>query len=773
LDRFSINLNLKLDLNPAGRQAGSTSTSTSITMKNTLITLLLLTAFFTQAQVGIGVSTSTMAASAQLEVASTTKGFLPPRITLTGTEDVATISSPATGLFIYNTATAGATPNNVSPGLYYYDGSKWQRVINQLSGYATTSALATKADVASPTFTGTPTLPTGTIGVTQTAENSTTALATTAFVATANATNANLTGMVTSNGNATTVVTNANLTGVITSSGNATSLGSFTSTNLASALSDETGTGVAVLATSPSLVTPVLGVATATSINSTSIPSSKTLVVTTDKLSAMAATTSSELAGVISDETGTGTVVLSVSPTFTGTPTLPTGTIGVTQTAGNSTTAIATTAFVTGAISSAATGSNYVDLTNAQTVAGTKSFSSSMAVGTAVVPVSSAALEVASTTKGFLPPRMTTPQRNAIVSPENGLIIFNTITNSVNVFFLGQWNQINTSLPQGSIASLIVSSPTNNGTLINGVVASSISSVVSYTGGNGEIQNGQSVASTGVSGLTATLNSANLEVGNGTLTYIIIGTPTSFGTASFALSIGGQTATLTRTVVAQGSITSLNVSSPTNNGILTNGITASGVSSVVSYTGGNGGILIGQSLASTGVTGLTATLDSGYFAVGSGTLTYTITGTPTSDGTANFAMNIGGQTATLTRTVAPFAIGQDYQGGKIFYIDGTGLHGLIAPTSDQQIPITSGVSFATAESLCSSYNGGGYSDWRLPSKDELNSLYLNKTTIGGFRSNYYFSSTVPAPGYWWVQNFSNGSQGTGFSTYFVRAIRAF
>jgi len=44
------------------------------------------------------------------------------------------------------------------------------------------TAVATKADLASPTFTGTPTLPTGTIGVTQSAANSSTALATTAFV---------------------------------------------------------------------------------------------------------------------------------------------------------------------------------------------------------------------------------------------------------------------------------------------------------------------------------------------------------------------------------------------------------------------------------------------------------------------------------------------------------------------------------------------------------------------------------------------------------------
>lgn len=72
-------------------------------------------------------------------------------------------------------------------------------------------------------------------------------------------TNANLTGGVTSVGNAATVVTNANLTGHITSVGNAAVLGSFSSANLKSALTNETGSGAAVFATSPTLVTPALG----------------------------------------------------------------------------------------------------------------------------------------------------------------------------------------------------------------------------------------------------------------------------------------------------------------------------------------------------------------------------------------------------------------------------------------------------------------------------------------------------------------------------------
>ena len=101
----------------------------------------------------------------------------------------------------------------------------------------------------------------------------------------------------------TVTVAPSNLTGPITSVGSATSVAA------------QTGTGSTfVMDTSPTLVTPALGVATATSINGTTIPSSKTLVVTTDKLSALAATTSSELAGVISDETGSGALVFGTSP---------------------------------------------------------------------------------------------------------------------------------------------------------------------------------------------------------------------------------------------------------------------------------------------------------------------------------------------------------------------------------------------------------------------------------------------------------------------------
>jgi hypothetical protein len=101
-------------------------------------------------QVGIG--TNTPNSSSVLDVTATNKGFLPPRIALTGTNDVATISSPATGLMVYNTATAGTSPSNVIPGFYYFESGKWQRVINQQPD-ATVNFNTSNPTTGSPTFT--------------------------------------------------------------------------------------------------------------------------------------------------------------------------------------------------------------------------------------------------------------------------------------------------------------------------------------------------------------------------------------------------------------------------------------------------------------------------------------------------------------------------------------------------------------------------------------------------------------------------------------------
>jgi hypothetical protein len=169
-------------------------------------------------------------------------------------------------------------------------------------------------------------------------------------------------------------------------------------------------------------------------------------------------------------------------------------------------------------------------------------------------------------------------------------------------------------------------------------------------------------------------------------------------------------------------------------------------------------------------------------------------------------------------------IGDIYQGGKVAYVlvsgdfgyDVTTPHGLIAATSDQSRSIDwdiltdDGVSYqgskrgaagtelgtgfsntdkiiasqgrvATnyAAGLARAYNGGGYTDWYLPSKDELNKLFLNRVAIGNFISNdlYWSSSEIQSHPYHsaWLQDFGNGGPLSTFKDYVVnvRAIRSF
>lgn len=75
------------------------------------------------AQVGIG--TETPDPSAMLDVSSTTKGLLIPRLALTATNDVAPIANPLQSLLVYNTATNGTDRIAVFPGYYYWNGIGW------------------------------------------------------------------------------------------------------------------------------------------------------------------------------------------------------------------------------------------------------------------------------------------------------------------------------------------------------------------------------------------------------------------------------------------------------------------------------------------------------------------------------------------------------------------------------------------------------------------------------------------------------------------------
>lgn len=174
-------------------------------------------------------------------------------------------------------------------------------------------------------------------------------------------------------------------------------------------------------------------------------------------------------------------------------------------------------------------------------------------------------------------------------------------------------------------------------------------------------------------------------------------------------------------------------------------------------------------------------------------------------------------------------IGESYSGGIVFFVDSTGQHGLIAAREDIDLSyidaygagevvgayrwstgqyrdavrpdyaekMLSNTSPAigegaentrkilakypvalfpqSASAVASMYRGGGYSDWFLPSKEELNQLYLNRGAVEGLVPNFYWSSTEDSADHAWFQCFSNGKQFATNKTHvnLVRPVRAF
>jgi len=93
-------------------------------LRTLFLALAMIATYSISAQVSINTDGSSAAESAMLEVKSSDKGMLIPRVALTGTTDVTTISSPAESLMVYNTATAG----DVTPGFYYWNGTAWEAI---------------------------------------------------------------------------------------------------------------------------------------------------------------------------------------------------------------------------------------------------------------------------------------------------------------------------------------------------------------------------------------------------------------------------------------------------------------------------------------------------------------------------------------------------------------------------------------------------------------------------------------------------------------------
>jgi len=245
-------------------------------------------------------------------------------------------------------------------------------------------------------------------------------------------------------------------------------------------------------------------------------------------------------------------------------------------------------------------------------------------------------------------------------------------------------------------------------------------------------------------------------------------------------------------------------------------LTTNGVINITQSTATSGGNVTldgGAPVTTRGVCWSTSpnpTIANSHTSDGSGTGSFISNITGLSSGTnyyvRAYAINsVGtayGNEVSFTTSSVTFYIGQNYGGGIIFYIDGTGQHGLIAATSDQstgakwgcygtQIGGTATVIGAGQANTTAIINGcntagiaaricddlvlNGYSDWFLPSLDELNQMYLHKSVIGGFSNNGNWSSSEMNADFAYFQQFGTGAQGGNSKGNFncVRAIRAF
>jgi hypothetical protein len=162
-------------------------------------------------------------------------------------------------------------------------------------------------------------------------------------------------------------------------------------------------------------------------------------------------------------------------------------------------------------------------------------------------------------------------------------------------------------------------------------------------------------------------------------------------------------------------------------------------------------------------------------------------------------------TSTSTTAAPSYTIGQSALGGIVAYINGGGISGtsgFIVSSTDISsvwgcagidIPGADGTAIGTgaqntidilagcsetgiAAQVCADLTEGGYSDWYLPSKDEMHELFLNRMSIGMNNSNNYWTSSEFDANTVWYQYFGYDYQGQnskGGGGCFARAIRSF
>ena len=429
-------------------------------------------------------------------------------------------------------------------------------------------------------------------------------------------------------------------------------------------------------------------------------------------------------------------------------------------------------------------------------------------VGAASEIATTAILEASSTTQGFLPPRMTLAQRIAITNPAQGLMIYctNCGTYGEPEYFNGNsWLTFSGAATSKAIPTINI----NIGTY-------------TYTASTPQ---GPNVATNSGTGNSYTFS----YVGTGSTTYTTSSTrPTNAGTYSVTVTLGASadgnyssTSTSAAFTIAKAIPTvtptigtyNYNLATPTAQGPSVSTNTGTGNSYSYSYVG----------------TGFTTYGPSATKPTDGGTYNVISTVAASSDG--NYAS--ASSSPTAFKIGLNLSLGNSYGGGKVAYIlnandigyDPNQQHGLIisgdltASNTDiiwgvknvvtganagldvlgawdpvntsyieylqlgvginntNLIIASEGSGSSYAAGLARSYNGGGYTNWYLPSYSELNGIRRNKSYIGTINRTFYWSSTESDDLAAWRVVFGNTGWDDAYDKNFpnagVRAVRVF
>jgi hypothetical protein len=325
-------------------------------------------------------------------------------------------------------------------------------------------------------------------------------------------------------------------------------------------------------------------------------------------------------------------------------------------------------------------------------------------------PDGSAKLDISSTSKGLLPPRMSYAQRNAISSPVAGLTVW---CNNCGPF--GEMQVYNGTSWTNMIGGLALAfAPTVSAT----TAVSSITRTTAISGGNVSADGDNPITARGICWST----NQNPTIADAKTTE------------------SGTTGTFTSNLTGLSSITTYYVRAYATN--------ASGTS----Y-------------------GPQATFTSGSYSVGDANL----------GGIIAYIYQAGDPGYIANQEHGLVVTSSNVSGGTEWGCDGTTISGADATAlgtgnlNTNQI-VSGCASSGIAAKLCQDLVQGGYSDWFLPSSDELAKIYLNRVAIGGLTSNVHWTSTEASSGTAWILNFNDGIPNPwnkGANYVYVRAVRYF